>query len=125
MRPLIRDTASFEQYHLLDSGEGQKCEQFGEVIVVRPDPLALWPKADEHGPWKKAHAMYAREGEEGSWVFSQPLPSDWKVSHQGLRFLLRPTSFKHVGIFPEQVANWQWMQKHLSSKSRVLNLFAY
>src|SRR3989338_8735786 len=125
MHDFIREIASFDDYALLDSGEGEKCERFGDIIVLRPDPLILWPKADENGAWKDAHAIYTREGEEGTWVFPRPLPSLWQIGHQDLQFLLRPTSFKHVGVFPEQAANWQWMQKHLSSKSHVLNLFAY
>jgi 23S rRNA (cytosine1962-C5)-methyltransferase len=117
----------WKDYELIDSGEGAKLERFGTYIINRPDPRALWKKTAPETVWKSAHASYVRtSSEEGHWNVKTPPPTNWRVSFEDLVFTLKPTSFKHVGIFPEQAVNWQWisdLSKNYSPK--VLNLFAY
>lgn len=125
MKDILREVASWKDYELLDSGDGEKCERFGEIILVRPDPLALWSKANPGGSWTKANAVYTRDAEDGRWNMKSRMPEHWSVSYQDFTFGLKPTSFKHVGVFPEQASNWDWIKGRVHTGSRVLNLFAY
>ena len=120
---------SWKDYEVLDTGDGEKLERWGEILLRRPDPQTIWPKADP-GAWEKADAVYHRsEKGGGQWEFRRKLPERWTVSHEGLRFYVRPTGFKHTGLFPEQGANWQWMAEQIRKSGRkdlrVLNLFGY
>ncbi len=118
-------------YELLDSGDGDKLERYGSIVVARPDPQALWKK--QHPEiWKKAQAVFTREGKNGGWKFFGTVPERWGINFAGLGFYIKPTSFKHTGLFPEQATNWSWMQsliqKRVSSgleRPMVLNLFGY
>lgn len=114
-------------YELIDSGGEEKLERFGSYVLARPDPQALWEKALPESRWKEAHAWYERKGKGGEWHVTTDLPDEWQIEYAGLSFLIRPTSFKHVGLFPEQAANWQWIKEKLSGRpgAEVLNLFAY
>ncbi len=112
---------------VLDTGEGMKLERWGDYSLARPDPQVIWPKAEPR-LWEKADATYQRSAEGGGqWAFSRQLPERWEVGYKSLRFYVRPTGFKHTGLFPEQAANWDWMQGLLRQHTgaRVLNLFAY
>lgn len=121
-------------YELLDSGNGEKLERYGSVCLRRPDPQALWPKSDT-ALWKTAHATFVREGRDGRWKFARPVPETWNIQLAELAFHIRPTAFKHTGIFPEQLPNWNWTRAVIrqqlaanGSKSEppsVLNLFGY
>ena len=111
-------------YELFDSGDFEKCERFGDVIFIRPEPQALWKKASQ-AHWGDAHAIYSRTGKEGEWQFLQPTPNHWKMKWEDLTFQIRPTSFKHTGLFPEQAGNWRYLRQHLTPGKRVLNLFGY
>ncbi len=124
------------KYELIDSGEGEKLEQIGEVLVRRPDPEALWHKAAETDEkiaelWQNADLTFDRiDSKTGTWKKNSQdkdkIPDEWTIEHGGLTFLIRPTSFKHVGIFPEQIENWQFIQDAIECKeANVLNLFAY
>ncbi len=119
---------SWTDYEVLDTGDGEKLERWGRIVLRRPDPQTIWPKA-EPGLWKKAQAHYHRsERGGGSWEFTETLPERWTVSHGELRFYVRPTGFKHTGLFPEQAANWEWMSgliRRRGGTPRVLNLFGY
>ncbi len=120
---------SWTDYEVLDTGDGEKLERWGKYILRRPDPQTIWPKADE-GLWRKAQAHYHRsERGGGEWEFLTRLPDRWTVSHQELKFYVRPTGFKHTGLFPEQSANWLWMADRIRASGRkelkVLNLFGY
>jgi 23S rRNA (cytosine1962-C5)-methyltransferase len=115
-------------YELIDSGEEEKLERFGEYVLARPDPQALWQKRLPASEWKKADAWYERTGKEGKWHTRKDLPKEWQISFGGLTCIVRPTSFKHVGLFPEQLSNWRWMDALIranGSTTKVLNLFAY
>ena len=100
---------TWTDYEVLDTGDGEKLERWGDVILRRPDPQTIWPKADP-ALWKQAQAHYHRsERGGGEWEFLTRLPDRWVIRHGALSFYVRPTGFKHTGLFPEQAANWVWM----------------
>ena len=116
-------------YEVLDTGDGEKLERWGNVILRRPDPQTIWPKADGK-LWDRADAVYHRsEKGGGQWEFRRALPERWTVGWEELRFYVRPTGFKHTGLFPEQAANWRWMGNLIRESGRkdlkILNLFGY
>lgn len=114
-------------YELLDSGEGEKLERFGSVILSRPDPQALWRKNLDEKEWKKADANFSRSEASAEWTYKKEKLDKWSIDFSGLKFWIKPTAFKHTGIFPEQYANWDWMRDVLKDKKdiSVLNLFGY
>jgi len=119
----------WKDYEVLDTGDGEKLERWDEIIVRRPDPQTIWPKAEE-GLWRKAQAHYHRSDRGGgSWEFLDRLPERWTVRYGDLRFYIRPTGFKHMGLFPEQAENWDWMARLIREDGRknlkILNLFGY
>lgn len=135
---------NWKDYELLDSGRGAKLERFGEYVLARPEPKALWDKSMTDEEWNRlAHtrftpgAGFGKAGKEdsGTWERLRNMPDQWWIRYnRGPKFSLRLglTSFKHVGVFPEQAANWDYIFKHTSdiaaktgSKPKVLNLFAY
>ena len=121
-------TPKEKSYALLDSGEGMKLERFGAYVLARPDPEALWPKNLSVKEWDKADASFERKGATGAWKKDKAFPKSWTMDYAGLTLELRPTSFKHVGIFPEQLSHWTWLEEKIKKSARpikVLNLFAY
>lgn len=127
--PTIHD---FESYQLLDSGNGERLEKFGEYIVRKPDPQCLWKPSLSENEWRKADAVFEKrgEGDKGEWKFLKKLPSHWEMSWKDIKFWVEPTPFKHLGVFPEQAVHWEWMEEKIRSekraeKVRVLNLFGY
>jgi 23S rRNA (cytosine1962-C5)-methyltransferase len=122
---LNREAAQWKDYALLDSGDGEKCELFGGVLMVRPEPQALWQKADPALHWDQAHLVYSRKGKEGEWQVNSEVPESWDVSWENLKFIVRPTNFKHTGLFPEQASNWKYLRENLKPGMKVLNLFGY
>ncbi len=105
-------------YSLIDSGNEQRLEQFGEYILARPCPQALWkPKSPKL--WKEAHAIFKR-GKD--W---KGIPKAWNLNYETLTFKIVPTDFGHLGLFPEHAQHWDWMDDKLFKPSEVLNLFAY
>lgn len=122
-------TTTWKDFEVLDTGDGEKLERWGDVILRRPDPQTIWPKADPT-LWRQAQAWYHRSDKGGGeWEFFSRLPEKWVIAHEALRFYVRPTGFKHTGLFPEQAANWVWMAEKLRQSGRkdlrVLNLFGY
>ncbi len=117
-------------YELLDTGDGEKLERWGSYVLRRPDPQIIWPLDKETPAWQKADAHYHRSSSGGGqWEYRTQLPERWTLSYdQKLRFYIKPTGFKHTGLFPEQAVNWKWMMDKIGSADRpvkVLNLFAY
>ena len=115
-------------YELLDSGDGEKLERFGEFTLSRPDPQVLWRKLLSASEWKKADGTFTRGEKSGDWSLKKTITDRWKIDFAGLKFWIRPTAFKHVGLFPEQVTNWDWMRNVISGQvqeTEVLNLFGY
>lgn len=128
MEPKILAPNTWKDYELLDSGAGEKLERFGNFILIRPEPKALWNKILPL-EWTKAHASYIRNNKGGGqWQHRIQLPYTWNISWNELNFVLKPTGFKHVGIFPEQASLWEWIIGTIKTVQRpikVLNLFGY
>ena len=120
-------------YQLLDCGDGLKQERWGSYVLVRPDPQVLWPRRGQTpgAPWKDWDGFYQRsESGGGRWEFRRPLPEHWNIRYAplNLTFKIRPTGFKHTGLFPEQAVNWEWCSQKIRQAGRpvsVLNLFGY
>ncbi|MFC4777642.1 class I SAM-dependent methyltransferase [Paenibacillus sp. GCM10023252] len=116
-------------YELLDTGGGEKLERWGSYILRRPDPQIIWPLTKETAKWKQADGHYHRSSSGGGqWQFNSELPERWTINYGKLAFHIKPTNFKHTGLFPEQAVNWSWMMDKIRSAGRpirVLNLFAY
>lgn len=119
----------WKDYELLDTGNGEKLERWGGFILRRPDPQIIWPMQKETDMWKNAHAHYHRSSSGGGkWEEKVKLPERWHISYEQLNFIIKPTGFKHTGLFPEQQVNWKWMMEKIRAAGRpikVLNLFAY
>lgn len=107
-----------KDYQLLDSGDGQKLERFGEYTLHRPCSQAVWRSSIK----EKADAVFNRDER---WAFHKKLPKSWTVFHGGVEFKIAPTDFGHLGLFPEHADLWQWMRPLIQKGCRVLNLFAY
>jgi 23S rRNA (cytosine1962-C5)-methyltransferase len=118
----------WSDFEVLDTGGGAKLERWGGVVLSRPDPQVIWPPAEPEA-WTRADAAYSRSDTGGgAWEFRRKLPERWEMRYGGLRFYVRPTGFKHTGLFPEQSVNWDWMARIIGAADRpirVLNLFAY
>ncbi|MDE2038250.1 MAG: class I SAM-dependent methyltransferase [Patescibacteria group bacterium] len=129
--PRILTTGPSDGYELLDSGEGEKLERFGGFVLARPDPQALWPKRLPKARWAAADAYFTRDEKSADWAFRKELPASWPASFAGLNMLIKPTAFKHTGLFPEQAPNWEWLRSLVAKRGArgprpsVLNLFGY
>lgn len=135
--PLILEAGYSQQYRLIDSGlnehgQGEKLEQYGPYLIIRPEAQALWPKSQTPAFWQKADALFTGDVEEdgmGRWQFPKgALGETWPMALLDTDFYGRFTSFRHVGVFPEQLAHWQWMAAQIKAANRplkVLNLFGY
>ena len=115
-------------YEVLDCSGGEKLERWGGYLLVRPDPQVIWDTPKQHKGWKKQNAHYHRSPKGGGeWEFFD-LPKQWSIQYRNLTFQLKPFSFKHTGLFPEQAVNWDWFSEKIRRAGRdvkVLNLFAY
>ena len=132
--------SNWKDYEVLDTGNGEKLERWGDYILVRPDPQVIWKCDHKHPGWKNNDGHYHRSSKGGGeWEF-KGLPNEWSISYdlksidEKLAFNLKPFAFKHTGVFPEQAANWEWtssiIKKEAEKRSegdpvKVLNLFAY
>lgn len=125
----MRTANNWKDYIILDTSDGEKLETWGGVSLVRPDPQIIW-KTDKTDPlWKNADGHYHRSAQGGGkWAFRKRLPESWNIKYKNLEFIIRPTGFKHTGLFPEQAVNWDFMSDKIKNAGReinVLNLFAY
>ena len=130
----MKHTDTSTGYELIDSGHGRKLERYGDFLLVRPDPQALWSPTLSANDWNKAHGIFIREGKKTTWKTKRELPETWNIHFAGLQFEIAPTTFKHTGLFPEHATSWKWMQDtitHVQKKNNrtepisVLNLFGY
>lgn len=113
---------------MLDSGEGEKLERYGRFVFSRPDPQALWLKHLPEKVWKEVDGEFRRGAESAEWKIKREVPSRWQINLAGLDFWIKPTTFKHLGIFPEQTGNWGWIKNLVGGTKRkvsVINLFGY
>ncbi len=131
----------WKDYEVLDTSSGEKCERWGDYILVRPDPQVIWNTPHGIKEWKQKNGHYHRSNKGGGeWEFIN-LPKEWQISYNlpiniedsRLTFNLKPFSFKHTGLFPEQAVNWNWFSSIINKKKeenpnkeiKILNLFAY
>lgn len=119
----------WQDYALLDSGDGVKLEQWGPYRFIRPEPQAIWRPALPQKQWDAAHASFHATGEEsGRWHFTRSVEDRWEMRYKNLRFWAQPTPFRHLGVFPEQANHWDWSSDLIRQARRpinVLNLFGY
>ena len=118
----------WKDYELIDCGRGEKLERWGDQLLVRPDPQAIWNTPRTHRGWKQNAGRYARSSTGGGQWQNKSMPERWTVSYGSLTFNIKPMNFKHTGLFPEQAANWDFAQEQIRRAGRpvsVLNLFAY
>lgn len=119
---------NWKDYQVLDTSRGEKLERWGDYILVRPDPQVIWDTPRNNKNWKKKNGHYHRSSKGGGeWEFFD-LPEQWSIQYKNLTFQLKPFSFKHTGLFPEQAVNWDWFSEKIKTAKRpvkVLNLFAY
>ena len=125
---------NWKDYEVIDTSEGEKLERWGTYLLVRPDPQVIWNTPKKEKGWRKMNGHYHRSSKGGGeWEFFD-LPQQWQIQYespsfkQPLTFNLKPFSFKHTGLFPEQAANWDWFGEKIKNAGRpvkVLNLFAY
>ena len=128
---MLKISDEWTDYECLDAGNGEKLERWGNVILRRPEPQAMWEiKFDSQ--WNKAIGFYHRSNQGGGyWEFKNKLPEFWTINYKDLKFKVTPTNFKHTGLFPEQATNWDFMMNKIEKavnsgrKVKVLNLFAY
>ncbi|SKA02867.1 23S rRNA (cytosine1962-C5)-methyltransferase [Consotaella salsifontis] len=129
--PVILSVASDRDYGLIDSGGGEKLERYGPLLVRRPENQAIWPRRLGEARWEDVDAVFTGDTEEegtGRWRFPKvPLGETWPLAHDGLSYLGRFTSFRHVGVFPEQAAHWAFIEEKVRARGpvRLLNLFGY
>jgi len=119
---------NWKDYEVIDTSNGEKLERWGKYILLRPDPQVLWNTPKKNPAWKHLNAHYHRSNKGGGeWEFFD-LPKQWSIHYRELTFHLKPFSFKHTGLFPEQAVNWDWFSELIQKADRpvkVLNLFAY
>lgn len=118
----------WKEYEIIDCSKGEKLERWGDYILLRPDPQVLWDLPRKNPAWKKLNGHYHRSNKGGGeWEFFD-LPKQWSINYKDLTFHLKPFTFKHTGLFPEQAVNWDWFSEKIRNANReikVLNLFAY
>lgn len=125
----MRTPKNWFDYELIDASSGEKLERWGKIILIRPDPQIIWfdPKNNKH--WADYHARYIRSKSGGGhWEIQKQFEETWSIRYQNLKFAIKPTGFKHTGLFPEQAVNWEFINQKIKSASRpikLLNLFAY
>ena len=126
---MINISNEWIDYSCIATGNGEKLEKWGNVVLRRPDPQIIWNKTNDR-IWNSFDAVYHRSNKGGgSWEFKKKLPEYWTITYKHLNFKVSPTNFKHTGIFPEQAVNWDYVMDKIKTSNiddfRVLNLFAY
>lgn len=130
MNITLLEAEGWRDYALLDSGNGLKLERFGAYTFVRPEAQAIWSPALPAKDWQAAHAIFRSTSEEsgGHWEFKKKVPEHWQMGYNGLTFRVMTTPGRHLGVFPECAAHWDWIMEQLGKAkrpARVLNLFGY
>ncbi|MCI5815977.1 class I SAM-dependent methyltransferase [Ruminococcus sp.] len=125
----MRIADNWKEYRILDASDGEKLELWNGISLIRPDPQIIWKTPHAVPQWNTADGHYHRSNAGGgSWSFKKKLPGSWLLHYGALTFQIRPTGFKHTGLFPEQAVNWDYMSgliRNAGRPIRVLNLFAY
>ena len=122
-------SANWKDYELIDTSQGERLERWGDIILIRPDPQIIWNTPKENPLWRNAHARYHRSSSGGGkWEQYRKIPDVWQISYRNIVFRIKPMGFKHTGVFPEQAANWDFVDGIIRKSDKqlnVLNLFAY
>lgn len=125
----MRIADKWNDYKLIDCTDSEKLESWGDIVLIRPDPQIIWKTDRKTSMWNSAHAHYHRSDKGGGqWNYKKKIPDSWQISYGNLKFNIKPTGFKHTGLFPEQAVNWDFMDGLIRNAGRpvsVLNLFAY
>ncbi len=125
----MRIASDWKDYRIIDTSGGEKLERWGNTLLIRPDPQIIWDTPKKNPAWNQAAGHYFRSNKGGGeWKFYKKIRESWNISYKELTFLIRPTGFKHTGLFPEQAVNWDYFDWKIKSAKRpvkVLNLFAY
>ncbi len=125
----MRIADNWQDYRLIDASGGERLERWGDITLIRPDPQIIWENPSPAPEWKTAHAKYNRSSSGGgSWDYRKRFSESWTIKYRDLTFMVKPTGFKHTGLFPEQAVNWDYCDKLIRGAGReinVLNLFAY
>jgi len=126
----LLESPHWRDYELLDSGDGLKLERFGSYVFARPEVQALWRRALSQKEWDAAHAVFQPTAEEsgGHWIAKKKIPERWKMEYEDIRFWAMTTPGRHLGVFPEVAAHWDWMAGLVKKATRpvnALNLFGY
>ena len=126
----LLSSLQWENYELLDSGDGLKLERFGNYKFVRPEYQAIWKPAMSYREWDDVDAVFHPDNEEsgGKWVYKRSIEPQWKMNYKGLSFFARTSNSRHLGFFPEQATHWDWIGAQINKSNRpvnVLNLFGY
>lgn len=125
----MRIADNWQDYCLIDTSKGERLERWGNVTLIRPDPQIIWECNTPAKEWSSPHARYIRSSSGGGhWEYSKSLPESWNIKYKNLTFMVKPTGFKHTGLFPEQAVNWDYCTELIKNANRpvkVLNLFAY
>jgi len=125
----MRVASEWQDYELIDATGGERLERWGEAVLIRPDPQIIWQNPELSPLWSSADARYIRSSAGGGeWQFYKQLPESWQIDYKNLRFKVKPTGFKHTGLFPEQAVNWDLCADIIKGANRpvkILNLFAY
>ena len=130
---ILRIAENWQDYCLIDTSGGERLERWGNVTLVRPDPQIIWENPDPDPQWSNPHARYYRSSSGGGeWKYLKRFPESWNIKYKDLTFMVKPTGFKHTGLFPEQAVNWDYCDKlireAIAAEKReinVLNMFAY
>jgi 23S rRNA (cytosine1962-C5)-methyltransferase len=125
----MRIANNWKDYEIIDASNGEKLERFGDIVLIRPDPQIIWDTPKKNKLWAKAHAHYQRSNKGGGqWDDLKQFKKNWTINYNDLVFNIKPTNFKHTGIFPEQAVNWDFFSQLIEKQDKeinILNLFAY
>ena len=127
---IIDYPSAWVDYELLDSGDGMKLERYGQFILSRPEAEAIWSPGLSNSKWKTADLIFEPGSEEhgGHWLENKKVPESWTISYGNLKFVIKTSASRHVGLFPEQASQWDWIQDVVRESGRplkILNLFGY
>ena len=125
----MRIADKWQDYCLIDTSKGERLERWGDITLIRPDPQIIWENPSPAKEWSTAHAKYNRSNKGGgAWDYRKKFDESWNIKYGDLTFMVKPTGFKHTGLFPEQAVNWDYCDNLIRNAGReinVLNLFAY
>jgi 23S rRNA (cytosine1962-C5)-methyltransferase len=125
----ILSTPGWDEYELIDTGNGMRLERFGPYHLSRPDPQIIWRPRLDRKEWEKADALF--DTDKKKWITKSNFPAKWLLTYKNIAFYAKLSPFKHTGVFPEQILQWEWLQNKLRTKNeeqrirKVLNLFGY